>query len=275
MQVATRRSPAVWRAESAWLSPASNFRSARAAGRPAVALRLELCGANQVRAFSSEATAHASVRSCPPQRLVARRAVPEQARGFFKHGVVEAVENYGLSAASASLPGNRVSRGAGLKCGQVDEADAQFCLLRQMQAQIGLSHRRHRDDGAWSDGGRCDTIPPSASAKRLPKTTARPRCGAPTTMGTAARTEDGAAQLHRAADAADLRRTVKGGTDLVVIHGRAEPAHGAKDRGQIRSSSMQDRGCGFRRRCRSPRQSENARSRALVGVRVNNTAFTP
>ena len=115
----------------------------------------------------------------------------------------------------------------------VDEAEAKFGLPCEMKAQIRLGHWRDRMmTHGWM------AVDADHHAVGLRKQIAEDDGAAQARRsdddGHCAGAKHGAAEFHGAADVANLRRTVKGRADFVVIHRSAEPADGLKYRGQIR-----------------------------------------
>ena len=140
-----------------------------------------------------------------------------------------------VRASTAALP--MLLRSVRLEGSQVDESHRELCLPGEMQAQVGLRHRRHR----MMPHGRMavDAVPDAVGfGEQVPEDDGAAQVRRSDHNRHGAGAKHFAAQFHGAADAAHAGRTIKGRADFVVIDRSSQPPHGAKDCGQVAAHPM-------------------------------------
>src|SRR5580658_9575271 len=170
-------------------------------------------------------------RTADGEARLSGSAIPDQLCSLIEHSFIEAIKENSCSACR-ELALQVCSHRTGLKSGCVHKSDAQSCLPREMEAQVGLGHWCYRMmTHGW--------MPVDAHhiATRFRKQISVDDCAAEMRCahnnGYWPLIKRRAPQFHGAANAAGLRRTVKSRADLVVVHARAEAVHRGKDRRQI------------------------------------------
>ena len=170
-----------------------------------------------------------ALRADGEQRSVAR--LPHQLPADPERLVVDHVEADDPGAARALL-GEPVLRPARLHGDEIDQPDRQAGLAREVDAEVGLVHRRHR----MAAHGRV-AVEAEGSARHRGEQVAESLVAVDRRRRSDQRHKRAAeyrqAQLDRLADRARLGRRIEGRADLVLRHRRAEGGECPKDRRQL------------------------------------------